>query len=349
MQKLTITGKTKNSTLLVGERLQNVNRYINANNVIFITDTHVGDLYGELFPSNNIITIGTGESVKNLDTVRDIYHRLVDLNADRSTFVVGIGGGVVCDICGFAASTYMRGLRFAYVPTTLLAQVDASVGGKNGVNLGGYKNLVGVFNQPEFVLCDGKLLKTLPPREVFCGMAEIIKQAAIADIDLFDYLEKNHENAINLEDDIIEKLVFDSVKIKSAIVNRDETEMGERRKLNFGHTFGHTIEKSTSSNHGEAISIGMVMACDLSVEKGILTGAAAQRLKLLLKKFKLPTTVKMEPDMIIDAIAKDKKRAGDNVHFVFLDQIGNAVVKEIAIEALQRYARTWLQSINENE
>jgi 3-dehydroquinate synthase len=346
MHILTVKGQLKSSTLLIGERLQKVSGYIDADQVIIITDENVAHIYREQLPWEDIIAIGTGEGIKNLDTVRDIYHRLVAMNADRSTFIVGIGGGVVCDICGFVASTYMRGLKFAYIPTTLLAQVDASVGGKNGVNLGGYKNLVGIFNQPEFVLCDGRLLKTLPPREVLCGMAEIIKHAAIADIDLFDYLEKNVDRAIHLEEDVIEKLIYDSVVIKSAIVNRDETEKGERRKLNFGHTFGHAIEKCTECNHGEAICIGMVMACDLSVDKGLLTAEAAHRLKGLLQRFKLPTTVKVSPGKVIDAIKKDKKRTGDHVHFVFLNQIGQAVVNETPLGVLQSHVGTWLQANN---
>ncbi len=344
MHKLTVNGQVTSSTLLVGERLQNVSGYIDAKDVVVITDTQVDQLYHDQFPAGEVITIGTGEEVKNLDTVRDIYNRLIGLQADRSTFVVGIGGGVVCDISGFVASTYMRGLRFAYVPTTLLAQVDASVGGKNGVNLEGYKNLVGVFSQPEIVLCDVRLLNTLPQREVLCGIAEIIKHAAIADLDLFDYLDQNYENAVGLDEDVIERLIYDSVVIKSAIVNRDETEQGERRKLNFGHTFGHAIEKCTDCNHGEAVAIGMVLASDFSVEKGLLDRDAALRLKRLLQKFGLPTTINVNPDNIRDAIQKDKKRSGDMLHFVFLDQIGQAVVKETSIDVLQNYVGTWLQA-----
>jgi 3-dehydroquinate synthase len=144
-------------------------------------------------------------------------------------------------------------------------------------------------------------------------------------------------------------LIYDSVVIKSDIVNRDETEKGERRKLNFGHTFGHAIEKVTDYNHGEAISIGMVMACDLSVQKGLLTAEAAHRFKRLLQRFKLPTTVKVSPDKVMDAIQKDKKRTGDNVHFVFLKSIGKAVVDETSIDSLRDHARTWLQSINQDD
>ena len=344
MRKLMIKGQYRNSLLLIGECLQNIGNYIPDDKIVIITDRNVDQLYREQFPAGDIITIGSGESAKNLDTVRDIYKRLVSMQADRSTFVVGIGGGVVCDICGFVASTYMRGLRFAYVPTTLLAQVDASVGGKNGVNLQGYKNLVGVFNQPEFVLCDAGLLETLPKREILCGMAEIIKHAAIADIELFDYLEINFEKAAQLDDDVIAKLIYDSALIKSAIVNRDETEKGERRKLNFGHTYGHAIETCTDCNHGEAIAIGMAMACDFSAEKGWLSSESSLRFKRLLGKFMLPTAVKVNPDQIQDAIQKDKKRSGDMLYFVFLNQIGHAVVDETSIDVLQSYAVKWVQA-----
>jgi 3-dehydroquinate synthase len=314
MRKLTIKGQLKTSTLLIGERLQNAGSYIPGDKLIVITDTIVRDLYQKQFPPGEVITIGTGESV--------------------STFIIGIGGGVVCDICGFAASTYMRGLKVAYIPTTLLAQVDASVGGKNGVNLGGYKNLVGVFNQPEFVLCDGRLLKTLPQREVRCGMAEIIKQAAVADINLFNYLEQNCDRAMNLDNDVIEKLIYDSVVIKSAIVNRDETERGERRKLNFGHTFGHAIERCTEFNHGEAVAVGMVIAAALSVEKGVLSKTDALRLKEMLEKFNLPTQANVSADEILDAIETDKKREGHNLHFVFLKRLGGAIVDEVSLNDL---------------
>jgi 3-dehydroquinate synthase len=179
-------------------------------------------------------------------------------------------------------------------------------------------------------------------------MAEIIKHAAIADIELFAYLEKNHEKALHLEADVLEKLIYDSVVIKSGIVNQDETEKGERRKLNFGHTFGHAIERSTDYNHGEAVGIGMALACDLSVQSGLLAGESAQRLKRLLEAFKLPTTVKVHPDMVLDAIQKDKKRSGDHVHFVFLNEIGNAVVRMIPMGALLDYAGSWLQTTRQN-
>ena len=173
MKTFRISGTTGASTILIGERLQNLADHLPDRKLIIITDQNVGRLYAESFPPASVITLEPGESSKSLAMVEKIFHRLLELEADRSSYIVGIGGGVVCDIAGFVASTYMRGLCFGYVATSLLAQVDASVGGKNGVNFGGYKNLVGTFNQPEFVICDPLVLRTLPEKEVLCGMAEV--------------------------------------------------------------------------------------------------------------------------------------------------------------------------------
>jgi 3-dehydroquinate synthase len=282
-----------------------------------------------------VITIGTGEEIKTLDTVQDIYAQLLSSQADRSSFIVGMGGGIVCDIAGFVASTFLRGVRFGFVATTLLAQVDASVGGKNGVNFEGYKNMVGLFHQPEFVICDPELLKTLPPKEISCGLAEIVKHGAIADADLFAYLEQYDEDILALDSQAIEKLVLASVRIKSSIVNRDETEKGERRLLNFGHTFGHAIEKVTGVAHGEAVSMGMVIASALSVKRGLLSAGEDQRLRVVLKNLKLPNRLETQPQKIFAAIAKDKKRAGSRIHFVLLNGIGNGRMDQLTLEELK--------------
>ncbi|UCD89122.1 MAG: 3-dehydroquinate synthase [Desulfobacterales bacterium] len=334
MKILEIFGSNGDSTLFVGERIQHLQKYIPGKKAIIITDINVKHFYEKEFPSYEVITIGTGEEIKTLDTARAIYKRLVELEADRSTFIIGIGGGIVCDIAGFVASTYLRGVKFGFVSTTLLSQVDASVGGKNGVNFEGYKNMVGVFNQPQFVICDPFLLHTLPQKEIRCGLAEIVKHAAIADANLFTFLEAHYQQAQSLDTDVIEKLVYDSVVIKSDIVNRDETEQGERRKLNFGHTFGHAIEKTTGVSHGEAISIGMVMASALSVKKEHLPVHDAQRIKHLLEKLGLPTTFETHRNNIIDAVHKDKKREGDRIHFVLLNGLGSAFVDNIPIKEL---------------
>jgi 3-dehydroquinate synthase len=334
MRTVAIKGAGADSKIMIGERLQNLAGYLPVKSPVIITDTNVQQCWGGQFPPGPVIAVGTGEKIKTIDTVQSIYEQLLSLEADRSSFIVGIGGGIVCDVAGFVASTYMRGVRFGFVSSTLLSQVDASVGGKNGINFGGYKNIVGVFNQPEFVICDFDLLQTLPQSEILSGFAEIIKHGAIADKDLFAYLEENCDKALALNRAAIEKLVYDSVMIKSSIVNRDEKEKGERRKLNFGHTFGHAIEKITRVRHGEAVSAGMVLAAELGVQRGALASKDSSRLARLLERFGLPIRLRFDGPKVLEAIRMDKKRAGDLIHFVLLREIGEAYVEDIAIEEL---------------
>ncbi len=334
MKTLHIQGKTGKSTLLVGERLQRLEHYISGRPAVIITDHHLLELYGKDFPRYPVITIGCGETIKTLDTVSRIYQQLVDLEADRSTVIVGIGGGIVCDITGFVASTYMRGMSFGFVASTLLAQVDASVGGKNGVNFGGFKNMVGVFSQPEFVICDMNLLQSLSKRDLLCGFAEIVKHAVIADADMFVYLERQWPLALALDSDVIEKLVHDSVVIKSGVVNRDETEKGERRILNFGHTIGHAIEKTTGVPHGEAVSIGMVAAATIANRCGLLSEIDAARIEALLSRMNLPTRLSGQREAILSAVRKDKKREGEEILFVLPEGIGKAVIRPLSLSRI---------------
>ena len=342
MKIFEIHGSTGDSTILIGESLRNLSKYTPGGKVVIVTDRNVKHHYVKDFPPHELVEIGTGEKIKTLETVQAIYKKLLELEADRSSFIVGIGGGIVCDIAGFAASTYLRGVRFGFVSSTLLSQVDASVGGKNGVNFGGYKNMVGLFNQPEFVICDMNLLRTLPEREILSGFGEIVKHAVMGDARLFSYLERNYKKALDLDTVVIEKLVYDSVALKSGIVNRDEKETGERRKLNFGHTFGHAIEKVTGISHGEAVSAGMLVASELSLRRGLLPAEDADRIEELLKKLRLPTGLQLNEEKLFDALRKDKKRKGDSVHFVFLNGIGNAVIEEISFEELKTAVHTIL-------
>ena len=334
IKTIRIHGSTGGSTILVGESIGSLKNYAPLERTVIITDENVRRLYQKDFPPCKVIEIGSGEKVKTLESVREIYQRLTELEAGRSSFIVGIGGGVVCDIAGFVASTYMRGVEFGFVSTTLLSQVDASVGGKNGVNLGGYKNMVGVFNQPEFVVCDLNLLKTLPEKELLSGFAEIVKHAVIGDPELFSYLEANYERGLSLDTEVLKRLVCDSIVIKSSIVNRDEKETGERRKLNFGHTFGHAIEKTAGISHGEAVSAGMVIASELSKKRGYLSPEEAEKIVTLLKKLKLPYRIQIDHSGVLDALKKDKKRNGVSINFVLLKAIGHAFVEEISINEL---------------
>ena len=337
MKQLDIQSSIGTSKILVGESLKNVSKYLPENKkLVIITDTNVRKIYGHQFPEGNIIEIGIGEDNKTLDTIKVIIGQMLEMELDRTSFVLGIGGGIVCDITGFVASVFMRGVDFGFVSTTLLAQVDASVGGKNGVNFEGFKNMVGVFALPKFVICDTKMLQTLPKDEVLSGFAEIVKHGAIASNELFCYIEENIEKALDLDPIVVDHFVYESNKIKSTVVNGDARERGERRKLNFGHTFGHAIEKVTKISHGKAVSIGMVVAAELSVQKGLMQKSEAKRLKDVLKRMNLPVdTAGLDKDKALEAMKHDKKREGNSVHFILLEEIGKAQIQGITFDDLK--------------
>jgi 3-dehydroquinate synthase len=334
MATFTIQTSGKASRILVGEPITRLSELIPPHAII-ITDKVVNDLYGNHWESYKTIITGQGEKNKTLATIEEIFRQLLEYNVDRSGFILGIGGGIVCDIAGFVASTYMRGIRFGFVPTTLLAQVDASIGGKNGVNFQGFKNMVGTFNQPEFILSDPRVLKSLPAKECSNGFAEIVKHALIADEELFVYIEKHIDEMLKLNSHVINHLIKRSVEIKSSIVNLDEREKGERRKLNFGHTFGHAIEKVTGMNHGMAVSLGSVIASRFSLSRGYLKAYDFERILNVLEKLDLPIKENFNRPDILNALLKDKKREQDSIHFVLLSGIGHAVVEQVRVKDVQ--------------
>jgi 3-dehydroquinate synthase len=337
MEELTIVTPSGRSRVFLGEQFSNINTYLPHNKVVIITDTKIAKLYSDDFPSFPVIKIGFGEGIKNLDTVKFIYDKLIELEIDRSYFILGIGGGVVCDIAGFVASTYMRGLDFGFVSTSLLSQVDASIGGKNGVNYQDYKNMIGIIRQPAFVLCDFGMLQTLPEKEYLSGLAEIIKHAMIRDLKMFETLEVKKHKILERDSNIISGLISASVKIKREIVEKDELEKGNRRLLNFGHTFGHALEKLYDLSHGEAISLGMVIAANFSVEKGLLSLQSAERLKKLLNNYFLLSEFKLDRSKVLDTLRKDKKKYGTMIYFVMPEDIGNMVVHSVPFSDLERY------------
>jgi len=330
-----IHGQTGSSQILVGERIQNLPRYIPSAKCILITDTYVKNHYHHLFPDMNIIELESGEHAKSLDTIEEVYTKLLDFEADRSSFIVGIGGGVVCDLTGFVASTYMRGLDFGFVATSLLAQVDASIGGKNAINFRGYKNIIGTFNQPRFVICDLELLATLPEREVFNGFAEALKHALIGDRELFFFLEDHFEKNNPHDTDFFHRVVHDSIAVKASVVERDERESGERRTLNFGHTLGHAIENVTNLSHGEAVSMGMAFAIKYSEKEKKLGAEESERILSLLHRMGLLKVCAFDQKKVLAAIKKDKKRESEDIHFVFLEGIGHPEVKKISLHELE--------------
>lgn len=335
MKSLCFTGSRGSSRIILDGAFSLLSELCEKKKTVAVVDSNVLELYRDKLPPYRFIEIDSGERNKTLKTVERIYGRFLKWELDRSSTVIGIGGGIVCDIAGFAASTYLRGLPFGFAPTTLLAMVDAGVGGKNGVNYHGYKNLVGTFSQPGFVLCDFAFLKTLPYDELKNGLAEAIKSALVGDAGLFDYIEKNGRKIVALNDGAIRKIVYDSLNVKIGIVSHDETETGERRKLNFGHTIGHAIEKTRKIGHGEAVSIGMVISARLSERKGTLTNQETRRIEALLDFFKLPVKLEGDKTAIVDAIHKDKKREGENIHFVLLEGIGRARMEKVKIDELR--------------
>jgi len=325
---------SKPSSIYVGESIKNLEQYLPSSKTVIITDENVKHHYQNYFPDVPVITIGTGEKIKTLTTIKFILRELINYSCDRSTFIVGIGGGIVCDITGFAASVFLRGVHFGFVSTSLLSQVDASVGGKNGVNLDSYKNMVGVFNQPDFVICDINMLNTLPATQISNGLAEIVKHALIFDKHLFSFIEHNREKALALNHDTIFRLVDDSIRIKSAIVELDEKESGERRKLNFGHTIGHAIEKIDHTSHGRAVAMGMVAAAEISQRKGFLAHKDVLRIRDLIGGLHLPADLNYHADEMIQAAARDKKKHGSSMFYILLEKIGRARVEQLSLDEL---------------
>jgi 3-dehydroquinate synthase len=337
MKILEVKAESKPSKIVFGEKLKNLSAYIGGRKVIILTDVNILKYYQSQFPSGvPVIQMGLGEKNKTLGTIDMIMGKLVEYEADRTSLLVGIGGGIVCDVAGFAASIYMRGIPFGFVSTTLLSQVDASVGGKNGVNYEGFKNMVGVFNQPEFVLCDSSMLSTLDKEEFRSGFAEIIKAGAIQNAELFSFCKDNAEAALANEEQVITQMVYEAVKIKARVVEADEKEKGERRLLNFGHTFAHALEKLTGMLHGKAVSIGMVLAAKVSNQLKMISRKEVDNIITLLEKYGLPTHSEIPVDQLFSVMKQDKKRVGDSIYLVLLESIGKAVSKKVSYSELQK-------------
>jgi 3-dehydroquinate synthase len=311
--------------------LENV---VKKESAILITDENVFAKQKEKFSGWKTIVLKAGEEFKNQNAVNEIINQLIELNADRQSFIVGAGGGVVTDIAGFAASVYMRGIKFGFVPTSILGMVDASVGGKNGIDVGVYKNLVGIIRHPEFLLFDYSFLETLPDEEWINGFAEIVKHACIKDESMFDLLkEKTLEDFQNSKDNI-GKLIERNVDIKYNVVANDEFESGERKLLNFGHTIGHAIENTAKLPHGSAVSIGMIAACIISEKINGFPHKETEKVKQLLSKYHLPTAFDFDKEKTWDILLHDKKKSGSDMNFVVLDKIGKASIKKIPLTDL---------------
>jgi len=308
---------------------------ISKERAILVTDENVFVAQPAIFTGWKTIIIKAGEQFKQQAAVDFIIGQLIEKQADRNTFIVGVGGGVVTDITGYAASVYMRGLKFGFVPTTILAMVDAAIGGKNGVDVGPYKNLAGLIKQPDFLLFDYALLQTLPQEQWVNGFAEIIKHACIKDADLFQLLEQNELAVFQSNAELLSNLIERNVQIKTTVVVSDEFEKGERKLLNFGHTLGHAIENTYQLLHGHAVSIGMVAACNISEEINLFDSAEKARVIKLIAKYHLTTGLAIDKDKIWKLLTMDKKRVSDEMSFILLNKIGEGVIHPIPLVQLE--------------
>jgi 3-dehydroquinate synthase len=301
---------------------------------VFITDQHVFDHHKKYFRNSRVIQIRPGESYKTQTTLDQIFDQLIEFGADRKTTVIGVGGGVVTDITGYVASVYMRGVPFGFVPTSILGMVDASIGGKNGIDIGHYKNMVGVIRQPGFLFYDVSLLHSLPIEEWVNGFAEVIKHAAIKDAGLFRDLEKNSINSYRKSKKLLTDLIRKNVMIKSAVVKKDEFERSERKLLNFGHTLGHAVENVYRLPHGHAISVGIKAACLISEE--VMNFKETARVTGLLQQYGLPIDIPVDFGKVVEIMRMDKKKTRDIMHYVLLEKIGKAVIKPIPMHQLEK-------------
>ena len=337
-QRITITHPQGSYDVLVGQNLLPRLRHLaplHDTRQATISDSHVGPLFAPLLPDASCLAIfEAGEEYKTLDTVRRLYEQLLQADVDRSAAIVALGGGVVGDVAGFVAATYMRGVAFVQCPTSLLAMVDASVGGKTGVDLPQGKNLVGAFKQPLAVLADVSTLRTLPPSQFSAGMAEVVKHALLAGGDLLTLLEERDLRPEILfqpgNDDVLQRMIVAAVQVKRDVVQSDPYESGRRAILNLGHTFGHAIERVSNYaiGHGYAVAMGLVAAVHLSAALGHCPPTLQARLERLLERFYLPTRIPRHLDagQLLSAMGSDKKKVGGRLHFVLLRNVGDVFV-----------------------
>ncbi len=304
---------------------------------VLITDEHIAKLHAKLFKGHKLLVVPVGEHSKNPHTITFLAKELLNLEATRKTMLVGIGGGVITDIVGMLGSIYMRGIPFGFMPTTLLGMVDAAVGGKNGINLGHYKNILGSIAQPRFILYDPRFLDTLPDDEWSNGFAEIIKYGCIFDEQLYSELQKNNISYYrDHNDDALQMLIQRCVAWKNKTVAEDEKETGIRKLLNFGHTAAHAIENLYEIPHGKAVGIGMVIAARVSSQVAGLDEHVVSDLEELLGRYHLPISLKINAKKAIEIMRMDKKRSGDMIDYIVLEKIGKAVVRSLPLTAIEK-------------
>ena len=350
MRKINLDLEDESYDIKIGNNvvdLSNLEKFVNNREVLIVFDSALSgsrimqfkEMVGNFTLKLELIEIDANENNKSQETLSEIHSILVENKFSRDCLIIGMGGGIVCDIAGFSAATYQRGVNFLLIPTTLLAQVDASVGGKTAINHPKGKNMIGAFHQPVGVIADTSFLQTLPEREISCGLSEMIKHGLISDINYFCWLEENIEQILRLETRAIEEAIGKSIEIKTSFVKEDEKEANVRALLNFGHTFGHAIEligEFKDYNHGEAVAIGMLLALELSERIGNISKQDCIRVRELLDKAKIDTRIKnpINSNHLYKAMMGDKKKRGNILNLVVLEDLGKAKVTNEIDESL---------------
>ncbi len=334
MKKLTYKFSNSSTDIYLAYGISHLKKITDPSSTILITDRNIYNAHAKRLRDWDTIILKPGEEFKVQATVDAVVEKLIEMQADRKTTLVGIGGGVITDITGYVASVYMRGIRFGFLPTSILGLVDASIGGKNGIDVGVYKNMVGIIRQPSFILHDMVFLNSLPQQEWENGFAEVIKHACIKDAAMFEELERSSLKTYQGRKISVCELIQRNAILKTKVVQKDEFEKGERRLLNFGHTLGHALETQYELLHGQAIAIGMTYACHIS-EK--LTGfKQTGRVTGLLEKYNLPTYASFDKQKVFEVLKMDKKRERKEMNYVLLEKIGKAVVKAIPLKQLEK-------------
>ncbi len=326
-------------TFVLDGKFSAIDKMVDKSQAIYITDENVYALHQKKFKGKKTIVFPAGEEHKQQATVDFIIEALLNFGATRQAVLIGVGGGVVTDMVGYVAGVYMRGVAVGFVPTTILAMVDASIGGKNGIDVGLYKNMVGLIRQPQFIVYDFDFLQSLPKHQWENGFAEIIKHAAIKDAKMMKELSENNLAFYQKNKKALATLIEKNVQIKVKVVQKDEFEKGDRKLLNFGHTLGHAIENEHALLHGHAISIGMVYAAKISQVLQGFNGVGF--LVETLQKYGLPTAMRFDIDAAMEVMQKDKKNAKDGMQYVLLNKIGKAVYEPIPMKTLYKLIKLY--------
>lgn len=333
MTKKTFSFSSANVTYYLNADFAYLEKLVSKEQAVMVTDENIFAKYQKKFKGWTAIVIKAGEQFKVQATVDNIIQQLIDAGADRKTTLIGVGGGVITDITGYVAGVFMRGVKFCFVPTSVLAMTDAAIGGKNGIDVGLYKNMVGLIRQPQFILYDFSLLKSLPKEEWINGFAEVIKHACIKDAIMFTLLENNKLSFFQKNYTALEKLIQRNALLKTRVVMNDEFENGERKLLNFGHTLGHAIENLYHIPHGHAVSIGMGAACKISEQ---ITGFKdTDRVVNVLKQYGLPPQFDFDKAETFRILKSDKKKDNQSINYILLKKIGKGDIVSLPFAEIE--------------